>query len=59
MGGMNTSNLTRISCQPHLQELFQRFKVLYLNAQSRRNKTTELSELIDESNADLVFLTNT
>ena len=59
MGGMNTSNLTRISCQPHLQELSQRFKVLYLNAQSCRNKTTELSDLTDESNADLVFLTET
>ena len=59
MGGMNTSNLTRISCQPHLQELSQRFKVLYLNAQSRRNKTTELSDLIDESKANLVFLTET
>ena len=55
-GNMNTSNLTRISCQPHLQEVSQRFKVLYLNAQCCRNKTTKLSDLIDESNADLVFL---
>ena len=52
---MNTSNLSRISCQPHLQELSQRFRVLYLNAQS---KTTLLSDLIDESNADLVFVTD-
>ena len=59
MGGMNTSNLTRISCQPHLQELSQRFKVLSLNPQSCRNKTTELSDLIDESSADLLFLTET
>ena len=58
-GGTNTSYLTRSTCHLHPQELSQRFKVLYLNAQSARNKTTELSELIDESNADIVFLTNT
>ena len=57
--GRHEHNLTRISCQPHLQEVSQRFKVLYLNAQCCRNKTTELSDLIDESNADFIFLTET
>ena len=52
-GGTSTSYLTRITCQPHLQELSQLLKVLYLNAQSRRNKTAELSDLTDKSSRDL------
>ncbi|KAL8558394.1 hypothetical protein ACOMHN_019802 [Nucella lapillus] len=45
--------------QPFVQEVSKQFKVLYFNAQSCRNKTIELCDFIQESNADLVFITET
>ncbi|KAL8622221.1 hypothetical protein ACOMHN_053022 [Nucella lapillus] len=57
--GVNKTNLVPIDRQPSVQEVSKQFKVLYFNAQSCRNKTIELCDFIQESNADLVFITET
>jgi exonuclease III len=48
-----------IDCQPFFQEESCHFKVIYQNCQSARNKAEVLSDLIQESNADIAFLTET
>ncbi|KAL8592934.1 hypothetical protein ACOMHN_050761 [Nucella lapillus] len=57
--GVNKTNLVPIDRQPSVQEVSKQFKVLYFNGQSCRNKTIELCDFIQESNADLVFITET
>ncbi|KAL8614487.1 hypothetical protein ACOMHN_063062 [Nucella lapillus] len=57
--GVNKTNLVPIDRQPSVQEVSKQFKVLYFNAQSCRNKTIELYDFIRESNANLVFITET
>lgn len=54
-----TSILTSICTKNIVQDHSVHLKVLYLNTQSCRNKTTEINDLIMESNADLVFITKT
>ena len=52
--GCNPHNLVKIDTSPLTQELSRRFKVMLLNAQSVRNKTTDICDHVD-----LVFLCET
>eukprot|EP00745_Piridium_sociabile_P023788 TRINITY_DN3715_c0_g1_i1.p1 TRINITY_DN3715_c0_g1~~TRINITY_DN3715_c0_g1_i1.p1 ORF type:complete len:1177 (-),score=226.07 TRINITY_DN3715_c0_g1_i1:25-3555(-) len=56
---VNRSNLVKVDCRPFVQDVSKHFKVLYFNAQSCRNKTLTLCDFIHESNADVVFITET
>ena len=57
--GCNPHNLVKIDCSPLTQELSRRFKVVLLNAQSVRNKTTDICDHVIQANVDLVFLCET
>ena len=57
--GCNPHNLIKIDTSPMTQELSRRFKVMLLNAQSVRNKTTDICDHVIQANVDLVFLYET
>ena len=57
--GCNPHNLVKIDTSPLTQELSRRFKVMLLNAQSVRNKTTDICDHVIQANVDLVFLCET
>ena len=57
--GTNLNNLTQIDCSNVLIEKSSNLKVLYLNARSCKNKTIEINDLIVESNADVIFISET
>jgi hypothetical protein len=48
-----------VTIRRDLADTSKHFKVLYFNAQSCRNKTIELLDFIQESDADIVLLTET
>ena len=56
---VNKTNLIDICTAEFYQEESEQLKLLYLNAQSCRNKTLRIHDLILESNSDLVFITET
>ena len=49
------SNLIKINTSPFIQELSRHFKVLFLNTQSVRYKTTDICDHAMHTNVDLVF----
>ena len=51
------SNLIKINTSLFTQELSRHFKVIFLNAQSVRNKTTDICDHVMHANVDLIFLT--
>ena len=57
--GCNAHNLVKIDTSPLTQELSRRFKVMLLNDQSVRNKTTDICDHVMQANVDLVFLCET
>ena len=57
--GCNPHNLVKIDTSPLTQELSRCFKVMLLNAQSVRNKTTDICDHVIQANVDLVFLCET
>ena len=54
---INQENLINISTETFVQDTSSQLKVLSLNARSSRNKAIEINDIILESNADLVFIT--
>ena len=50
------SNLIKINTGPFIQEFSKHFKVMFLNAQSLRNKALDICDYIMQANVDLVFL---
>lgn len=56
---LNKSNLVNIPRHSTSNDQQNQFTVLYLNAQSCRNKATLISDYILERRADLVFITET
>ena len=57
--GISYSNLIKIDTGPFIQELSKHFKVMFLNAQSVRNKALDICDYIAQANVDLVFLCET
>ena len=57
--GVSYSNLIKIDTGPFIQELSKHFKVMFLNAQSVRNKALDICDYIMQVNVDLVFLCET
>ena len=53
------SNLIKIGTSPFIQELSGHFKVMLLNSQSVRNKTTGICDHMRHANVDLVYLCET
>ena len=55
------SNLIKIDTGSFIQEFSKHFKVMFLNAQSVRNKALEICDYISlmQANVDLVFLCET
>ena len=49
------SNLIKINTSPFIQELSRHFKVMFLNTQSVRNKTTDICDHEMHAKVDLVF----
>ena len=58
-GGVNLKNLTKIDTNNNFIERSTKCNIMYFNAHSVCNKTTRISDLIVESNADIVFITET
>ena len=56
--GIFYSNLIKIDTGPFIQEFSKHFKVMFLNAQSVRNKALDICDYIMQAN-DLVFLCET
>ena len=57
--GIFYSNLIKMDTGPFIQEFSKHFKVMFLNAQSVRNKALEICDYIMQANVDLVFLCET
>ena len=57
--GISYSNLIKVDTGPFIQEFSKHFKVMFLNAQSVRNKALDICDYIMQANADLVFLCET
>ena len=57
--GISYSNLTKIDTGTFIQEFSKRFKVMFLNAQSVRNKALAICDYIMQANVNLVFLCET
>ena len=57
--GISYSNLIKIDTGPFVQEFSKHFKVIFLNAQSVRNKAIDICDYIMQANVDLVFLCET
>ena len=57
--GLSYSNLIRIDTGPFIQEFSKHLKVMFLNAQSVRNKALDICDYIMQANVDLVFLCET
>ena len=57
--GISYSNLIKIDTGPFIQEFSKHFKVMFLNAQSVRNKALDICDYIMQVNVDLVFLCET
>ena len=57
--GISYSNLIKINTGPFIQEFSKHFKVMFLNAQSVRNKARDICDYIMQANVDLVFLCET
>ena len=57
--GISYSNLINIDTGPFIQEFSKHFKVVFLNAQSVRNKEVDICDYKMETNVDLVFLCET
>ena len=57
--GVSYSNLIEIDTGPFIQEFSKHFKVMFLNAQSVRNKALDICDYIMQANVDLVFLCET
>ena len=57
--GISYSNLIKIDTGPFTQEFSKHFKVMFLNAQSVRNKALDICDYIMQANVDLVFLCET
>ena len=53
------SNLIKINTSLFTQKLFRHFKVMFLNTQSVRNKTTDICDHVMHANVDLIFLCET
>ena len=53
------SNLIKINTSLFTQELSRHFKVMFLNTQSVRNKTTDICDHVMHANVDLIFLCET
>ena len=53
------SNLIKINTSRFTQELSRHFKVMFLNTQSVRNKTTDICDHVMHANVDLIFLCET
>ena len=53
------SNLIKIDTGPFIQDISKHFKVMFLNAQSVRNKALDICDYIMQANVDLVFLCKT
>ena len=53
--GIACSNVIRIDTRPFIQEFSKHFKVMFLNAQSVRNKALDICDYIMQANVDLVF----
>ena len=53
------SNLIKINTCPFTQEFSRHFKVMFLNTQSVRNKTTDICDHVMHANVDLIFLRET
>ena len=51
--------MIKIDTGPFIQEFSKHFKVLFLNAQSVRNKALDICVYIMQANVDLVFLCET
>ena len=57
--GVSYSNLIKIDTGPFIQEFSKHFKVMFLYAQSVRNKALDICDYIMQANVDLVFLCET
>ena len=57
--GISYSILIKIDTGPIIQEFSKHFKVMFLNAQSVRNKALDICDYIMQANVDLVFLCET
>ena len=57
--GVSYSNLIKIDTGPFIQECSKNFKVMFLNAQSVRNKSLDICDYIMQANVDGVFLCET
>ena len=57
--GVSYSNLIKTDTCPFIQEFSKHFKVMFLNAQSVRNKALDICDYIMQANVDLVFLCET
>ena len=57
--GISYSNLIKIDTGPFIQEFSKHFKVMFLNAQSVRNKALDICDYIMQANVDLVVLCET
>ena len=57
--GTSYSSLIKIDTSPFIQEFSKHFKVMFLNAQSVRNKALGICDYILQANVDLVFLCET
>ena len=53
------SNFIKINASLFTQELSRHFKVIFLNIQSVRNKTTDICDHVMHANVDLIFLCET
>ena len=56
---MTSSNSININTGSFIQEFSKRFKVMFLNAQSVRNKAPDIRDYIMQANVDPVFLCET
>ena len=57
--GISYYNLIKIDTGPFIQEFSKHFKVMFLIAQSVRNKALDICDYIMQANVDLVFLCET
>ena len=57
--GISYFNLIKIDTGPFIQEFSKHFKIMFLNAQSVRNKVLDICDYIMQANVDLVFLCET
>ena len=57
--GISYSNLTETDTSPFIQEFSKHFKVMFLDAQSVRNKALDICDYTMLANVDLVFLCET